>query len=250
MNKTFASLALILLALSHLSGQPGDRAREIIKKVDQLYRSASSYARMEMEISTPHWQRTLSLEAWSKGTDKTFILINSPKKESGTATLRLKNEMWNYLPQTAKVIKVPPSMMMGSWMGSDFNNDDLVRESSMLDDYTYKMIAPAEPEPGTLSLEMIPHDNSPVVWGKIILTVREKDYLPVREEYYDEKGKMMRLMEFKEIKVMGGKTIPTVMELIPQNKEGSRTVIRYLKTDFDIPLKDDIFSLRNLKKGR
>jgi outer membrane lipoprotein-sorting protein len=250
MNKVFMTLALTLLALSRLSGQPEDRAREIIRKVDQLYRSASSYAQMEMEISTPHWQRTLSLEAWTKGTDKTFILINSPKKESGTATLRLKNEMWNYLPQTAKVIKVPPSMMMGSWMGSDFNNDDLVRESSMLDDYTYKMIAPAEPEPGTLSLEMIPRENTAVVWGKIILTVRERDYLPVKEEYYDEKGRMMRLMEFKDIKQMGGKTIPTVMELTPQNKEGNKTVIRYLETDFDLPLKEDIFSLRNLKKGR
>jgi len=248
MKRIFCTLVLSLLVLGHLYGQPENQAWEIIKKVDQLYRSTSSYAMMEMEISTPHWQRTLSLEAWSKGTDKTFILINSPKKESGTATLRIKNEMWNYLPQTAKVIKVPPSMMMGSWMGSDFNNDDLVRESSMLDDYTYKMITPGEPE--MLSLEMIPKENAAVVWGKIILTVREKDYLPVRQEYYDEKGRMMRLMEFKEIKVMGGKTIPTFMELISRTKEGNRTVIRYIKIDFDIPMKESIFSLRNLKKGR
>lgn len=234
-----------------LTGQlRADQARDIVKKVDQLYRSSTSYARMEMEIVTPHWQRTLALEAWSMGTDKTFILINSPKKESGTATLRIKNEMWNYLPQTAKVIKVPPSMMMGSWMGSDFNNDDLVRETSMLDDYTFKMIEPREKEPGILFIEMIPHENTPVVWGKIILSVRESDYLPVREEYYDEKGKLMRLMEFKDIRQMGGKTIPTVMELTPQNKEGNKTIIRYLKVDFDIPINDAVFSLRNLKKGR
>jgi outer membrane lipoprotein-sorting protein len=234
-----------------LAGQlRADQAREIIKKVDQLYRSTSSYARMEMEIVTPHWQRTLVLEAWSQGTDRTFILINSPKKESGTATLRIKNEMWNYLPQTAKVIKIPPSMMMGSWMGSDFNNDDLVRETSMLEDYTFKMIEPSQKEPGLLFIEMIPNENTPVVWGKIILTVRENDYLPVREEYYDEKGKMMRLMEFKDIKQMGGKTIPAVMELTPQNKEGNKTVIRYLKVDFDIPIREGVFTLRNLKKGR
>lgn len=242
---------LSLLTIPFLAGPLlADQARDIIKKVDQLYRSSSSYVQMEMEISTPHWQRTLSLEAWTKGTDKTFILINSPKKESGTATLRIKNEMWNYLPQTAKVIKVPPSMMMGSWMGSDFNNDDLVRETSMLEDYTFKMAEPLQKEPGMLCIEMIPHENTPVVWGKIILTVREKDYLPVREEYYDEKGKMMRLMEFKEIKQMGGKTIPAVMELTPQSKEGNKTIIRYLKVDFDIPIKEDVFSLRNLKKGR
>jgi outer membrane lipoprotein-sorting protein len=246
--------SIIITALSTilmLAGQlRADQAREIIKKVDQLYRSTSSYARMEMEIVTPHWQRTLVLEAWSQGTDRTFILINSPKKESGTATLRIKNEMWNYLPQTAKVIKIPPSMMMGSWMGSDFNNDDLVRETSMLEDYTFKMIEPSQKEPGVLFIEMIPNENTPVVWGKIILTVRENDYLPVREEYYDEKGKMMRLMEFKDIKQMGGKTIPAVMELTPQNKEGNKTVIRYLKVDFDIPIREGVFTLRNLKKGR
>jgi outer membrane lipoprotein-sorting protein len=240
-------LILVFLLIGQLQA---DQARDIIKKVDQLYRSSSSYARMEMEIVTPNWQRTLELEAWSRGTEKTFILINSPKKESGTATLRIKNEMWNYLPQTAKVIKVPPSMMMGSWMGSDFNNDDLVRETSMLDDYTFKIIEPQEMESGILYIEMIPNENTPVVWGKIILSVRESDYLPVREEYYDEKGKLMRLMEFKDIRQMGGKIIPAVMELTPQNKDGNKTVIRYLKVDFDIPIKNDVFSLRNLKKGR
>ncbi len=227
-----------------------DQARDIVAKIDQLYRSSSSYAVMEMVITTPHWSRALSLEVWTKGTEKTFIVINEPKKEKGTATLRIGNEMWNYLPQTAKVIKVPPSMMMGSWMGSDFNNDDLVRETSMLDDYDFRLIEPSQKESGTLCIEMIPHENTPVVWSKIILTVRENDYLPVREEYYDEKGKMMRLMEFKDVRRMGGKIIPATMELTPRNKVGNRTVVSYKKVDFDIPLRDDIFSLRNLKKGR
>ncbi len=242
------SLGLALASLS--AATAADQARDIVAKIDRLYRSNSSYAVMEMEITTPHWQRTLSLEAWTKGTEKTFIVIKEPKKERGTATLRIGSEMWNYLPQTAKVIKVPPSMMMGSWMGSDFNNDDLVRETSMLDDYDFRMIELPRPEPGTLSLEMVPHENTPVVWGKIVLTVRDKDYLPLREEYYDEKGIMMRLMEYKEIRQMGGKTIPAVMELTPKNKEGNRTVVRYLRVDFDVPLSDDVFSLRNLKRGR
>lgn len=239
-----------LLAMALTGPAFPDQARDIVAMIDQLYRSNSSYALMEMEITTTHWQRTLSLEAWTKGTEKTFIVINEPKKERGTATLRIGNEMWNYLPQTAKVIKVPPSMMMGSWMGSDFNNDDLVRETSLLDDYGFRMIEPRQKEPGTLCIEMIPHDDTPVVWGKIILTAREKDYLPVREEYFDEKGKLVRQMEFKDIRPIGGKTIPAVMELVSRNKEGNRTVVRYKKVDFDIPLPDGIFSLRNLRKGR
>ena len=112
----------------------------IIKKVDQLYRSKTSSSSMEMEIVTPHWQRTLAMNAWTEGMDKTFFRITSPKKEQGVATLRVENEMWNYLPKTNKVMKVPPSMMMSSWMGSDFTNDDLVKEFSLFEDYSYELI--------------------------------------------------------------------------------------------------------------
>ena len=114
------------------------------KGLNQLYRSESSHADMEMHIVTPHWERTLAMTVWTQGMNKTFIRITAPKKEKGVATLRIKNEMWNYLPKTNKVMKIPPSMMMGSWMGSDFTNDDLVKESSMLDDYTSQLIRPED----------------------------------------------------------------------------------------------------------
>jgi outer membrane lipoprotein-sorting protein len=244
------SICPLFLAVLLTAGPlPADRARDIIAKVDQLYRSSSSRAEVEMRITTPNWARTLGITAWSKGTQKTFILINEPKKERGTATLRLGNEMWNYLPATDKVIKIPPSMMMGSWMGSDYNNDDLVKESSMLDDYTYRMITPDKPAAGELWVEMIPNPEAVVVWGRVVLAVRERDGLPLRQEYYDEKGALMRTIIFSGINILGGKTIPTMMELVPQNKKGHRTVITYKKVEFDIPLRDDIFSQRNLKRG-
>lgn len=241
-----AALSLPLL-VAPLPAQ--DQARDIVDKVDQLYRSSSSRAEVEMRITTPHWERTLAITAWSKGTQRTFIRITEPKKERGTATLRVGNEMWNYLPATDKVIKVPPSMMMGSWMGSDFNNDDLVKESSMVEDYTYRMMAPAQPVAGELSVEMIPKPGVAVVWGRLVLAVRARDYLPLRVEYYDERNSLMRVITYSAIKAMGGKSIPTVMELVPRNKQGNRTVITYRTIEFDLPLRDDVFSQRNLKKG-
>jgi outer membrane lipoprotein-sorting protein len=243
-----AIVLLLLLGIVSL-GRAQDRARTIIEKVDQLYRSRSSRAEIEMSIVTPNWQRTLGITAWSKGTDRTFIIINEPKKEKGTATLRIGSEMWNYLPATDKVIKIPPSMMMGSWMGSDFNNDDLVKESSMLEDYTYRIIVPETPATGEIYVEMVPKKDAVIVWGKVILVVRDRDYLPLRQEYYDDKGSLMREMTFTVIKPMGGKTIPTVMELIPRNKAGSRTKITYIRIEFDNPIRNEVFSQRNLKKG-
>ena len=224
--------------------------KAIVKRIDELYRSETSQTNMEMQIVTPHWERTLALEVWTQGMDKTFILITSPKKEKGVATLRIGNEMWNYLPKTNKVMKVPPSMMMGSWMGSDFTNDDLVKESSMLDDYTYELITPADALPEYLYIQLLPKEDSPIVWGKLIVAIRASDQIPVWQHFYDETGLLTRVMNFKEIKSFDGKTIPSVMEIIPQNKEGHKTVVRFVDAAFDKEIDKKVFTRRNLQKRR
>lgn len=222
-------------------------ATAIVKSIDELYRSETSVGEMEMEIVTPHWQRTLRMKVWTEGMDKTFIRILEPQKEKGVATLRIGNEMWNYLPNTNKVIKIPPSMMMSSWMGSDFTNDDLVSEFTLLEDFRYQLITPEDAEAGLLHLEAVPREDLPIVWGKIVTAVRQDDYLPVEEKYYDEKGNLMRVILFKDLKLFGQRRIPATMELIPQNKEGHKTVIRYLALEFDKKLDESVFSLRNLQ---
>jgi outer membrane lipoprotein-sorting protein len=219
----------------------------IIREVDQLYRSQSSYSELEMEIVTPHWQRTLTMKAWTQGTDKTFIRITSPDKEKGVATLRIKSEMWNYLPKTNKVIKIPPSMMMSSWMGSDFTNDDLVKEFSLFKDFSYQWIPSPPGSEDTVFIRCIPRPDLPVVWGSIETAVRKKDHIPAWQKYFDEKGKLMRTLSYSEVRRFGDRTIPATMEMIPQNKEGHKTVIRYLEIEFDRKIGDEVFSLRNLR---
>ncbi|MEE4310256.1 MAG: outer membrane lipoprotein-sorting protein [candidate division KSB1 bacterium] len=242
------SISISLMGGARESSQPD--VGEIVAEIDELYRSESSYAELEMEIVTPHWKRTLKMKSWSKGMEKTFIRILAPAKEKGVATLRIENEMWNYLPKTNKVIKVPPSMMMSSWMGSDFTNDDLVREFTWTEDYNFELIRPEYAKEDLLYIKLIPKEGLPIVWGKIILAARKKDYIPVWEKYYDEKDKLMRLMNFKEIKTFDGKEIPAVMELIPQNEEGHKTVIRYNELEFNVDISEDTFSLRNLRSRR
>jgi outer membrane lipoprotein-sorting protein len=224
--------------------------KQIIKKVDQLYRSKSSYTELEMEIVTPNWQRTLAMNAWTAGMNKTFIRLTAPKKEQGVATLRIENEMWNYLPKTNKVMKIPPSMMMSSWMGSDFTNDDLVKESSLFEDYTYELIEVENGRDDWYYVKAIPREGLPVVWGHITIAVRRSDYLPVWQKYYDEKDALVRIWSFSEIKKFGDRTIPSVMEIVPQHKSGHKTIMRYLKAEFDTPIDKDIFSLRNLRSTK
>jgi outer membrane lipoprotein-sorting protein len=230
------------------SARQDQQVQKIIRTIDEMYRSRTSQSRMEMVVVTPHWERTLTLEAWTQGMDKTFIRILQPKKERGMATLRLKNEMWNYLPNTSKVIKIPPSMMMGSWMGSDFTNDDLVKEYNLKDDYAVTLTVPPDAEAGLLYLDCRPRPGLPVVWDRVLVAVRAEDDLPVWQKFFDEKGKLMRIMNFRDIRTFGPKKIPSVMELIPQNKEGQRTVIRFLDIAFDVKIADDVFTMRNLSR--
>ncbi|MGA1845325.1 MAG: outer membrane lipoprotein-sorting protein [bacterium] len=245
---------MILVLLITVAAPPATAATKpdaatIVKKIDELYRSSSSYAEVEMEIVTPHWQRTLRMKIWSEGMKKTFIRILSPKKERGVGTLRMGDEMWNYLPNTNKVIKIPPSMMMSSWMGSDFTNNDLVREYTFLDDYHFSLFTPEDAEADLIYIECRPKEGVPIVWDKVTIAVRESDYIPVWQNYHDEKGTVVRILHFRDIRTFDGRNIPAVMEMVPQTKEGHKTVIRYLDIEFDKKIEEDVFSLRNLREG-
>jgi outer membrane lipoprotein-sorting protein len=245
------ALAVLLLAGPPIAAQAPSAglAEEIVRKIDELYRSSTSEALVEMEVVTPHWQRTLRMRVWSRGMKDTFIRILEPKKESGFATLRIGNEMWNYLPKVAKVLKIPPSMMMSSWMGSDFTNDDLVKEFTFVESYHFEMTTPESPEHGLLYVKCVPKEGLPIVWGFIVLAVREDGYMPVWEKYYDEKGALAREITFSDVRTFGERLIPATMELVPRNEEGHKTVLRYIEAKFDVALDPGIFTLRNLQGG-
>ncbi len=244
-------IAAFVLLLPLFSQAAELTVQDIVKKVDELYRSSSSYAEMEMQIETPDWKRAMRLKAWTEGMKKTFITILEPKKDQGTGTLRMDKEMWNFFPKINKVMKVPPSMMMGSWMGSDFTNDDLVKESTLMDDYSAKLVTPQGSDQAKFYyIELIPKEKTATVWGRILITANKSDLLPVSQEYYDEKGVKVRVMQFTDIKTLGGKTLPTVMELNSLSKPGNRTRIIYKDLQFNGKLDPETFTLRNLQKQR
>jgi len=247
-------LIVLFIGFSPLLAQSAAAQRPDIEKVvhaiDQMYRHDSSHTIMEMEIHTPHWSRTLKLEAWSEGMDKTFIRILQPQKERGMGTLRIDNEMWNYLPKTNKVMKIPPSMMMSSWMGSDFKNNDLVKEFTFTEDYTFEYVQPEDADESLLYVKCTPKPGKPIVWGHVLVAVDAQTLIPEWEKYYDEHGELMRIMYFKEVEDFDGKQLPSIMELVPQTKEGHKTVLRYIEAEFDIRITERIFSLRNLRTFR
>lgn len=231
---------------------PGDSRpplSEINKKFDALYRSASSKGRMTMTIVTPNYERSLTMQIFTRGMDDTLMRIEAPRKEKGTATLKKGNEMWNYVPKIKKLVRIPPSMMMGSWMGSDLTNDDVVRASSWEDDYTAQYI-----DEGAAAdewcVEYVPKPSAAVTWSRVVGCFEKGTFMPRRQIFYDEKKRKARTMSFSEVKEMDGRTFPSVMVLEPHLEEGHRTTIRYDDMDFDAALPPNTFSLNALKRGR
>jgi outer membrane lipoprotein-sorting protein len=197
-----------------------------------------------MKVETPQYQRTLTMAGQSLGKELAFFRILSPKKDRGIATLKREQEMWNYFPKINKVIKVPPSMMMGSWMGSDFTNDDLVKETQLIDAYHLEY----DENETQHFITLTPKEETVTVWGKIEYIISKTPLLPVAQIFYDDDGEKVRRMTFSEPREFDGVLMPSVLEMQPLNKEGHKTRIIYEDITFNVPeIDESTFSMRNLK---
>ena len=226
-------------------------ATEIIKKADEKMQGKSNSAEMTMTIQRPDWQREVKIKSWAKGQELSLILITAPARDKGAAFLKRDKELWNWQPRIDRVIKLPPSMMMQSWMGSDFTNDDLVKQSSIVTDYHHQLLGDTLIDNyECYKIILVPKDDAPVVWGKIDAYITKDDLLQKLIKYYDEDGYLINTMVLKDIRDIGGRVIPTRLEMIPADEVEQKTVIRYIHIAFDIDIPDQFFSLQNMKKVR
>jgi outer membrane lipoprotein-sorting protein len=241
--------AILLITAAHfVCAQTAD---DIVRKSEELLRGNSSRGSYRMTVTTPEFTRTMEMQTWwdQKG-DRSMIRITAPKKEAGNKWLKIGNEMWNYLKATETTVKIPPSMMLQSWNGSDFTNDDLARESSLANDYTHTLIAEEEINgEHCWKISSVPKADAAVVWGKIYTWIRKKDYVSSVAQYYDEKGQLVRYMVFGDIRTIGGRSIPTRWTMYNKTKEGHRTEFVITDAAFNINIPDRIFSFRELERG-
>ncbi len=221
---------------------------ELLDATDDANRGVSSHGRMAMQVKTDRYERSLEMEIWTRGTEDSLIRILSPAKEKGMSTLKVGDNMWNYMPKIDRTMKISGAAMSGQWMGSHITNDDMVKQSRMREDYTYTLTAkPAADGTGVYRVELIPKPDAPVVWGKVVLDVRA-DKQPSQIAYYDEQGALVRTMKFLDIQEMGGRMVPATLRVEPADAAGEFTEIRYTDMQFDVELEDRVFSLQSLKR--
>jgi outer membrane lipoprotein-sorting protein len=225
--------------------------KEIVTKMNDNAYGGKLYSAMKMTIVRPKWTRSMTLKSWSDGQDYSLILITGPAREKGITYLKRKREMWNFQPSISRTIKMPPSMMSQSWMGSDFKNDDLVRQSSIVDDYSHQLVGKETIEGlECYKVELIPNPEAPVVWGKVILWIDTQNHIQLKAEQYDEDIELVQTMLGQNIKKMDGRTLATKQTLIPADKKGHQTVMEYTEMDFGTAITDSFFSTQNMKRVR
>jgi hypothetical protein len=243
MRHIFLPLLLLVSLLLPQTSQAID-LRQLIREIEQQYQGTSSHTRMTMQVATEHWQRNLEMEAWSVGREHFLVRILEPPKERGVATLKVRREVWNFLPKVDRVIKIPPSMMGGAWMGSHITNDDLVKANHVDEDYTFTLL---EETAERWRIEGRPNPDAAVVWGKIVYEVRKQPRVPVRVDYFDEAMRPVREFVFADVQTVGNRTLPLMLTVQPLDRPAERTVIHYREIVFDLDLDEGFFSLRNLK---
>lgn len=249
--------SLLRLCLSFLIAAPylnmnGQDASDIVRKADEKFNGEkSSIITMSMTISRPTWQRTLEFRNWSLGRDYALTLITAPARDAGQTFLKRGAEMWSWNPAISRLIKLPPSMMSQGWMGSDYTNDDILRESSVVNDYTHE-ISGEEKIDGRdcYKIKMTAKEDAAVVWGHQVRWIDKKEFLVLRAELYDEDGNLVRTEIGSDIKNMDGRAIQTRIELLPADEPGNKTVVVIKDIKFNVPIQESFFSQQNMRNVR
>ena len=237
-------LAFLLLTATTTAAAPLT-AREIIRRSDELLRGSNSYARVTMQITRPRWSRTLTLDAWTQGASNAFIRVVAPKKDQGVTFLKRGREAWQYVPAIDRVIKIPPSMMLQSWMGSDFTNDDIVRADSIVTDYEHVVVATNADH---WVIDAIARPDAPVVWGKVTFRVDRTNYVPQHIEYRDEDGELVKVSDTSDIRTVEGIELATRFKMVDLSRPGHQTEVHYEDLTFKPDLPPEGFGLRRLRR--
>jgi outer membrane lipoprotein-sorting protein len=244
-------LALLLSSLLTTSAIADDRdAGTIVKDAIDHWRGLSSDTVMTMVIHRPDWERTMTMRGWTKGDDRSLVRVLEPKKDRGNGTLTDDNSMWSYSPKVNRVIKIPSSMMGQSWMGSDFSNKDIARADDIVDQYDHSILSSEEVDGITIfEIESIPHEDAAVVWGREVLSIRE-DHVVTTHRFYDQDGELVKTLTSLEIGEMGGRVIAKRQRMSKVETPDEWTEIQVVSVDYEVELKDSLFTLSNLRNPR
>lgn len=246
-------LTLLLTAMIHMSVAYAQdvQPKQIVQNSINLMNGKTSKSTATMSVIRPKWTRTITMKAWSLGNDYNMILITAPAKDKGQTFLKRENEMWNWIPTISRIVRIPPSMMGQSWMGSDFTNNDIVKRNSLVNDYEHEIMGTETIEGHeTYKITLTPKKDAAVIWGKVVLYISKKEYFLLKGEYYDESGTLVHLETQTNIRHFTDRDLPSKLTIVPVKEKGKKTVLEFEEIEFNVPIQKDFFSQQNMKSLR
>jgi outer membrane lipoprotein-sorting protein len=250
LKKSLVAAAVLVLGTAAAAQQAERDAKSIVRDAVDHWRGLSSYSEMTMVIHRPDWERSMTMRAWTKGDKQSLVRVMEPKKDRGNGTLTDDNNMWTFSPKVNRVIKIPSSMMGQSWMGSDFSNKDVARSDAIIDQYDHTLIDSTEIDGIVVNeIQSIPHEDAAVVWGREVLRIRE-DHVVLEHRFYDQDGELVKTLESLEIGEMGGRTVAIRQRMSKEESSDEWTEIRMLTVDYDVDVRDSMFTQSNLRNPR
>ncbi len=254
MNRIKTILIIVLpmiVALLFIQAKSELTASQIITKANELRYGETSVGEMTMKLERPSWSRTLSMKMWTKGTDYSMVILTAPAKEKGQVFMKRKTEMWNWIPKISRMIKLPPSTMTQGWMGSDYTNDDMMNEGSLVNDFDHKILKiEKQGEYDCYVIESTPKNDDDVIWGKKISWISKDDFFNLKTESYDEDLYLVKTETASNVIQMGGKKLPSHIEIIPADEPGNKTIVELKNIVFDEKIEDSFFSQQKMKRIR
>jgi len=242
--------ALLLAGFACHAAETTTDAKAIVRAAVDHWRGLSSYSEMSMLIHRPDWERSMTMQAWTKGDEKSLVRVIEPKKDRGNGTLTDDNNMWTFSPKVNRVIKIPSSMMGQSWMGSDFSNKDVARADDIIDQYEHTLLAVEEQDGMTVyDIRSVPLEDAAVVWGREELRIRD-DHVVLEHRFYDQDGELVKALKTLAIEEMGGRTIASRQRMAKADTPGEWTEIEVISVEYEIDISDSVFTLSNLRNPR
>lgn len=243
-------LLLCLWFIPVLAHPENIEPRKLIQQAMDHWRGLSSYSEMTMTIHRPEWERSMSMQSWTKGDKTSLVRVTAPKKDTGNGTLIKGNNMWSFSPKINRIIKIPSSMMGQSWMGSDFSNKDISKSTEIIDDYDHRLLETRELDGHTqYVIESVPHEDAAVVWGREVLTIRD-DYILLEQQFWDQDDQLVKTMKATEIKQLGGRMVASIIHMGKIDTPQEWTEMSVQAIEFDLSPPDSLFTLSNLQNPR
>ena len=256
MHKKISCLAIVLIATFNTNTAVADTfaepvsATSLVRQAVDHYRGLTSYSEMTMTIHRPDWERSMTMLGWTEGDDNTLVRVTEPKKDAGNGTLMLDTNMWTFSPKINRVIKVPSSMMSQSWMGSDFSNKDISKDSDIVNQYDHTLIDQRQVDGHTVyTVQSVPHEDAAIVWGKEVLFIRD-DWVLLEQQYWDQDNVLLKTMKASDIKVMSGRTVTTKMRMTKLETPQEWTELQTHMVEFGLEFSSNVFTLSNLRNPR